>query len=230
MPSSVQMESAGVQNPIPVSAVRLGRPRFLRKWLLWVVLGLAATGLSLLLWGNVLLISSDPLPARVDEAVVLQGSILGEQARLVGAVQLLKQRPGAKMLVSVPKESYWGQPVSPIAYAYIEKSYGHEMAGRTEFCETGSDVSSTEQEAMVLIGCIREHGSSSIVVVTSSYHTRRAGIIWRKILRQRGLPLKLCVYRVDDPEFRPSGWWRDRRSAKTWLMEMTKLFWTVVFG
>jgi len=40
------------------------------------------------------------------------------------------------MFVSIPKESYWGQAVSPLAYAYIEKKYGGEIANRTGFCET----------------------------------------------------------------------------------------------
>jgi uncharacterized SAM-binding protein YcdF (DUF218 family) len=64
-------------------------------------------------------------------------------------------------------------------------------------------------------------------VVTSNYHTRRAGIIWRRVIREQKLPVKLSMEGVEDPEFTPAGWWRQRQYAKTWLLETTKLLWTI---
>jgi hypothetical protein len=55
-------------------------------------------------------------------------------------------------------------------------------------------------------------------------------MIWKKTLRQQHLPVQLWVYGVSDPEFHPTGWWHDRRSAKTWLLESTKLLWTLTVG
>ena len=201
-----------------------------RRLRFWIALAIFTIALSLMQWGSNLLISDDPLPAHVDEAVVLQGSILGEKARIRGAMRLLKQNIADRMLVSIPKESYWGQAVSPVAYAYIEKQYGHEFANRTDFCETGPEVNSTEQEARALIGCIRTNGLNSVAVVTSSYHTRRAGILWRRILRQEHTPVNLWIHGVADPEFHAEGWWRERLSAKTWSAELTKLLWTLTSG
>jgi hypothetical protein len=179
-------------------------------------------------WGGYLLISTDPIPAHVDEAVVLQGSILGEKARIAGAAQLVQQGIAGRMFVSVPKESYWGQAVSPISYRYIERTYGGEIASRTDFCETGPDVNSTETEATELIGCLQQRGSNSVAVVTSDYHSRHAGIIWRRALRRQHSSSRLLIHGVVDPEFHAAGWWRDRLSAKTWLGESTKLLWTLV--
>jgi hypothetical protein len=182
----------------------------------------------LLKWGGHLLIFDQPLPSHIDCAVVLQGSILGEKARIAGAVRLVQQGISDKILISVPKESYWGQPMAPIAYAYNEKLYGREIADHFVFCETNDDVDSTEDESKVLFDCIQAQGWKSIAVVTSDYHTRRAGIIWRQLLRQRHSSIQLWVHAVSDPEFHASAWWRDRRSAKYWFLECTKLLWTII--
>jgi len=200
------------------------------QYSLWSLLAAAVSVFCLMQWGANLLISSDPMPPSVDAAVVLQGSVLGEKARVAGAVRLLEAGSAGRILLSVPKESYWGRPIAPIAYAYVQKTYGQATADRTDFCTTGPEIDSTEQEAQTLASCIREHGWTSIAVVTSDYHTRRAGIIWRKTLGQEHLPIHLRVYGVTDPEFHARGWWRERQSAKTWLMESTKLLWTLAAG
>jgi hypothetical protein len=184
--------------------------------------------LTVLRWGGDLLVASDPQPAHVEAAVVLQGSIAAEKARLAGAVHLLQHGVADRILLSVPKESYWGQSIPPIARAYLERNYGSDVAARVDFCETGEAVNSTVQEAQALDACIREHRWQSIVVVTSNYHTRRAGIIWRKITAHDA-NLHLTMEGVGDPEFQQP-WWRQRQSAKTFVMEAAKLAWTVFGG
>jgi uncharacterized SAM-binding protein YcdF (DUF218 family) len=200
------------------------------KWLLWFLLTVAIVLLCLLRWGGDLLISTDPLPAHVDAAVVLQGSSIGERARLAGAMSLLQQGLPNRILLSVPRESYWGASIPPMARGYIERNYGSEAAARVDFCETGTDVNSTEEEARALDACVHQHGWQSIVVVTSDYHTRRAGMIWRRTIRQQDPSLHLWVHAVNDPEFQSRGWWHERLYAKTWLLEFTKLIWTELFG
>lgn len=197
------------------------------RYALWSVLVAAALLASFLRWGAYLLISDDPLPPQVDSAVVLQGSVLGQKARVAGAVRVLREGKTSRILVSVPRESYWGQSVIPIAYADIKNNYGEETADHIDFCET-DDVDSTEDEAAAVAECIEKRGLSSIAVVTSDYHTRRAGIIWRRTLREQHSPVHLWIHAVPDPEFHASRWWSERRSSKTWLLEFTKLLWTLV--
>jgi len=91
-------------------------------------------------------------------------------------------------------------------------------------------VDSTEEEARVLLECINERNWHTVAVVTSDYHTRRAGMIWRKVLKRQQSSVDLRLHAVPDPEFHASGWWRERRSAKTWLFELTKLLWTLGGG
>jgi uncharacterized SAM-binding protein YcdF (DUF218 family) len=112
----------------------------------------------------------------------------------------------------------------------VEKHYGSGLAARLDFCETGPDVNSTEQEANALAPCIREHGWINVVVVTSDYHTRRAGRIWRKVLTKQHPSAHISLHGVDDPEFAANRWWGNRLSAKTWYLEISKLVWTWIFG
>jgi hypothetical protein len=198
------------------------------RYLLWILLIAIVTLCCALKWGGYLLVGEDPLPAHAAGAVVLQGSFLGERARLAGAVQLLQQGRVDRILLSVPHESYWGQPLFPLVQNFIERHYGQGIASRIDICDSSPVVDSTEQEARVLTHCIQERGWQSFVLVTSNYHTRRAGIIWRRVIREGHLPIDLSVHGVDDPEFHSAGWWRERRSAKTWLMEFVKLCSTIV--
>lgn len=201
-----------------------------RRWVWWFLLALVGFVFGMLRWGGYLLTASDPLPAHVDAAVVLQGSMVGETARLSGAMNLLQHGVTDRILLSIPKESYWGEPMMPAVHSYIAKNYDSQKAARVDFCETGPEVNSTAQEAIAVSGCIRSHGWQSIAVVTSNYHTRRAGMIWKAVLRKQSPPLKLWIHGVPDPEFQPQGWWHARLSAKTWFMEISKLIWAELFG
>jgi uncharacterized SAM-binding protein YcdF (DUF218 family) len=193
-------------------------------WLLLAVATLVAVGFFI--WGDRILIFSEPLPKHADAAVVLQGSIIAEDARVGGALSLLRQGIVDRVLLGVPKQSYWGQAIAPIARTYLEKNYGDDLAARVDFCETGNEVDSTWQEAQTLSGCIREHDWQSIVLVTSDYHTRRAHMVWMKTMHNNSNP-RMWVEGVADPEFQHP-WWRHRRSAKIWFFETTKLIWTIL--
>lgn len=195
------------------------------RWILAVAIVIAV---CLLRWGGDLLISSDPEPQHVDAAIVLQGSIAAEKVRIAGAINLLQRGIADRALLSVPQESYWGQSIPPAARSYLERTYGRDLAARVDFCETNADVDSTVQEAQALGPCIQEHHWRSVVIVTSDYHTRRAGMLWRRMTRSDP-NLHLWIEGVADPEFQQP-WWRHRRSAKIWLMETSKLVWSVLGG
>jgi uncharacterized SAM-binding protein YcdF (DUF218 family) len=174
-------------------------------------------------WGSRILVNEDDLPAHVECAVVLQGSLNGEKARLAGAVTLLQRGIASEVLVSIPEKGFWDQDIRPVALNYLKTKFGEQVAAHIIFCETGSKVDSTEREAEVLVGCIREHGWRQVTVVTSNYHTRRAGIIWRRIARKQDPQLQLWMHAVSNPDFNASRWWAERTSAKTWLLELMKL-------
>lgn len=193
------------------------------------LLTLLIVTVCVLRWGGYWLVATDPLPGQVDGAVVLQGSVSAENARLAGAMQLLEQNRAGRVLLSIPKQSYWGEPVAPAATRYLQRTFGGELASRVDFCETSADVDSTADEARALRSCIQDHGWTALAIVTSNYHTRRAGMIWRSVERDNSR-IHLWIYGVDDPDFQPRGWWRKRRYAKTWFFEATKLVSEWLFG
>ena len=203
------------------------RRRFRALW--WLLAVSVAIVLCLLCWGSNLLIVNEPAPKHVDAAIVLQGSIMGEKARIAGGVDLLQHGLADRLLVSVPKESYWGQSVPPLARAFIERNYGSDATAQVDFCQTGTEVNSTRQEAQAVSACVEQHHWHTIAIVTSDYHTRRAGLLWRRTLKERNLEVNLWIDGVTDPEFQQP-WWRHRQSAKIWLMESSKLLWSTLGG
>jgi uncharacterized SAM-binding protein YcdF (DUF218 family) len=194
----------------------------------WLLAAVMVVIVCLLRWGGDLLTASDPAPEHVDAAIVLQGSIAAEKARMAGAMDFLRRGVASRALISVPKESYWGQSIPLVARSYLERTYGSDLAARVDFCEIGADADSTVQEAQALNPCIQEHRWQSIVIVTSNYHTRRARILWRRAVR-REPNIHIWIEGVPDPDFQQP-WWRHRQSAKIWVMETTKLVWTLLGG
>lgn len=182
-----------------------------------------------LCWGSNFLVAGDPIPAHVDAAIVLQGSIAAERVRTDGAIDLLRRGVADRVLLSVPKESYWGQPVPPMARSYLERNNGTELAARVDFCETSGDVDSTVQEAHAVVPCILERHWQTVVIVTSDYHTRRAGMIWRRTAKRENQKIHIWIEGVADPDFQPP-WWRHRQSAKVFVMESAKLVWALLAG
>lgn len=199
--------------------------RFLR----WLFAACVLVALGLMGWGSKLLIAPDPMPAHVDAAFVLQGSIVAEKARLAGAMDLINRGLAGRILLSLPQESYWGQAMPPVARAYLQRTYGNDLAARVDFCETGAEVNSTAQEVEALMDCVQTHNWRSIAVVTSDYHTRRARILCKRTLKRHNSQINLFMVGVEDPEFQ-APWWRHRQAAKIWLTESVKLIWTIMGG
>ncbi len=88
----------------------------------------------------------------------------------------------------------------------------------------GQDMVSTLEEAEVL-GGILGPGSTTLLVVTSPSHTRRAKVIFEKVLPQArvlvlGSPYEAFVDR----------WWTDFRSATAVTLETAKTVWMLVGG
>lgn len=195
------------------------------RLILWMLGGVILVAACIALLGSKLLIADDPLPSHVDALVVLQGSIAAERERIAGAALLLQNGVSDRILVSIPGESYWGQSLRPIASSFIERNYGAAVASKTDFCETGPEVDSTRQEAETVNACIQQRHWNAVAIVTSEYHTRRAGFLWRRAVRHT--TTRVWIEAVADPDFQRQ-WWRTRRSAKIFCLELSKLAWALV--
>jgi uncharacterized SAM-binding protein YcdF (DUF218 family) len=195
---------------------------------LWLVGILAVLVACFLHWGGFLLVAGDSVPEHVDAAVVLQGSVASEKARMAAAMALMQRGVANRVAISVPRESYWDEEIAPIARPYLEKKYGAELAGRVDFCGTEPDITSARQEAQALSTCIQEHGWKSIALLTSNYQSRRVGMVWRKTLPTADRSVRVSVESVPDTDYQPRGWWRQRHYAETWLQESAKLAWAIL--
>jgi uncharacterized SAM-binding protein YcdF (DUF218 family) len=204
-----------------------GSRRQLRNALLILALAACAVVLALL-YGGDLLVGTDSLPAHAQVAVALNGSITGYVARRAEAMRLLKSGVVDHVMMSLPPGSYWGENIPQVAQYYFANQYGAAIAQKVVYCVNSAN--STIQEAAALKQCLEQAAWRQVIVVTSIYHTRRARMIWRKTLAGANPPFGLWVHGVIDADFRPHGWWRRRRYAKTWLFETSKLLWEYVFG
>ena len=121
--------------------------------------------------------------------------------------------------------SQFGVSDSELAQAFVTKN----ASGRAVVCEVLGD--STFDETIDAARCLQTFHPSSVLLVTSAYHTRRALTIFRHRLPQYqwhvaalGGPLE-----PGTPWVRTADqWWRNRRWAKTVSDEWQKWAWWFV--
>jgi uncharacterized SAM-binding protein YcdF (DUF218 family) len=82
-------------------------------------------------------------------------------------------------------------------------------------------ATSTKSEAELVRNWVVKNRARRIIIVTSSYHTTRASMIFRCVLRDLDVQV-LARPAARDP-FRPDGWWRDRDQLRNGVFEWQKL-------
>ncbi|MGH9327854.1 MAG: YdcF family protein [Terriglobia bacterium] len=198
------------------------------RWGIVIIAAVIVAVVLFLRYGGDLLVANDRLPSHAQVAVVLNGSAAGMRARTAGALQLSRRGVVDHVIISVPPTTYWGESVPEVAHRYFENELGPQQADQILFCV--SKANSTIQEAGAIMECLRSRGWTEVIIVTSNFHTRRAGRIWRAAVRSARPPVHIWMHGVADGSFQPRGWWRKRIYAKTWLLETSKLLWETVFG
>jgi uncharacterized SAM-binding protein YcdF (DUF218 family) len=157
----------------------------------------------------------DQGPAKADAAVVLAGGYWGK--RILFAADLVKQGYVPRVLVSGPP-GFYGVNESEAAIAWAVKQGDPAVW----FVAVPHEATSTRTEAQALLGYVRQHDIHSILLVTSNYHTARAGRIFRKTEREMGGGPDLRVVAAPDKYFAPASWWQSREGRKTAFLEWTK--------
>ena len=159
--------------------------------------------------GGYLIHDEPPVPA--DIVVVLAGDFLGN--RILTAADLVRRGLAPKALVSGPGGAY-GMYESDLAIAFAVRHGFPE----SYFIGFPNDATSTVAEADVVIPELRKLHARKIEIVTSNFHTRRAGDIYRS----RASDLEFHVVSAPDRNFSPDGWWKNREGRKTCLVEWEK--------
>jgi uncharacterized SAM-binding protein YcdF (DUF218 family) len=191
--------------------VVLLKPPF-RKWLAALVL-ISAFILSHAFWLAALggwLVRTDP-PVRADAALVLAGDYTGY--RVLKAAEMVRQAYTRTVLVSGP-EGMYGYNEAELEIPFAVRS-GYPAFW---FVAAPNQSHSTQEEALALVGMLRKRGVRTCLLVTSDYHTRRAG----RIYRAAAPDLDFRVVGAVTPQFDPADWWHTREGRKTFFLEWTK--------
>ena len=85
---------------------------------------------------------------------------------------------------------------------------------------------STKESALFTREIIKRHGYTSLILVSSPYHSKRANKIFKKIM---GDEIKV-ISAPSGESIRFDNWWKRERDRKTVLLEYLKLFWFWIFG
>ena len=184
-----------------------------RRWLaaLLLLLPIFLFRASLLQWYGNLLVDSAP-PVKADAILVLAGDFGGDRIR--HAATLVRQGYAPYALVSGPM---------PI-YGVNEADLAIAMARREGFIDERLEpvylkASSTLEESRKFAPELQRRGIHSILVVTSDYHTARAGRLFRRVLGGR---TQVRMVATPDVHFPRASWWREREGLKTVFYESLK--------
>ena len=162
------------------------------------------------------LVKAEP-PEKADIALVLAGDSEGN--RILTAAGLVRSNFAPKVAVSGPSGMY-GHHECDLAIPFAVKAGFPE----SYFIHLEHDARSTKEEAADTIPRLRQLGARKVLLVTSDYHTRRAG----KIFRAMAPDLRFVVVAAPDTHFTPSGWWHNRQGEKTafteWVKTLTEPF------
>lgn len=159
--------------------------------------------------GAYLVQSGDPSPSEI--AVVLAGDLYGN--RILKSAQLVQAGFAPKVLVSGPGGLY-GHHECDLAIPFaVSKGYPEEW-----FIAYPHEAHSTLREAYVVLAELRRRKIRKFLLVTSDYHTRRAGRIFHAL----GRDLDFRVVSAPDEFFRWNSWWHNREAQKTVFLEWSK--------
>ncbi|MBS1686057.1 MAG: YdcF family protein [Bacteroidetes bacterium] len=87
---------------------------------------------------------------------------------------------------------------------------------------------STAEEADTLLGYCRAHQVKKLLVVTSLFHTRRAGKVYRK--KFAGTDIKIIMRGAHDSQFDENYWWKDEYGLIALNNEYMKTFYYFLKG
>jgi uncharacterized SAM-binding protein YcdF (DUF218 family) len=154
------------------------------------------------------------VPEHADVILVLGGGADG--SRYWHAVELQKQGYADRILLDASvSQTIYGKSEADLATEFLNRT----SPGLVEVCPTVQD--STFGEAADVNRCLARLNLSSVLIVTSNFHTRRALGIFQKRLPQ----YHWSVAAASAPYHYADQWWKHRAWAKTVLDEWEKFAW-----
>jgi uncharacterized SAM-binding protein YcdF (DUF218 family) len=153
----------------------------------------------------------DGPPMAADIIVVLAGDYSGE--RILKGAELAREG-FAPLVLANSSDAIYGRTESELAIGYAtQKGYSPDR-----FVSANWIAHSTVEEAKAAIAELRRRQVHRVLVVTSLWHTGRAGRIFRRLAPE----MDIRMVGADDPEWHNGKWWIDRQGKKTFFLEGVK--------
>ena len=156
------------------------------------------------------LVKAEP-PVSAEAAVVLAGDAAGD--RLRKGIELLRAGYVPFIAVSGPC-CFYGRNEGELA---VEMAIG-EGAKREWFVVVPMEAYSTREESDYIVRFLRERKISSFLLITSDYHTRRSG----RVYRRKAADISFRVVASRERRFQSDRWWHMREGQKVFLAEWQK--------
>jgi uncharacterized SAM-binding protein YcdF (DUF218 family) len=190
------------------------RPSFFLKFLVCIAI-LIALAVATHAWWLAALgrqLVRDDGPAHADIAVVLAGDYYGN--RILRAAELVQQGYVPHALVSGPHLLYGLYECDLEIPFAVKRGYPESW-----FIRAPNEALSTRDEAATILADLRRRGVHRFLLVTSDFHTARAGRIFAKAAAP---DVEMRVVGAPDNYFRADGWWHNREGRKTFVVEWMK--------
>jgi uncharacterized SAM-binding protein YcdF (DUF218 family) len=150
-------------------------------------------------------------PQKADIVVVIGGDYKGN--RILKGGELVREGYVPKVLCSGSGGIY-GHFESDLEIEYaVSRGYPADT-----FIGLHYPALNTDDEARAVIGRLRQLGVHKYLLVTSDFHTARAG----RIFRREGRDLEEHTISAPDPDWNGGQWWKNREGRKIWFYEMIK--------
>ena len=160
------------------------------------------------------LVHEDPL-VKADAIVVLAG---GKGNRIEAAARLYREGFGEKLLFS-------GFRVYPETYSSsFMKTYALKLGvPEVNIITYNPDVEvSTRGESLANLELLKMNRMKKFIIVTSTYHTRRTNLIYKRAVSLLEYDVEFLVYPAPDPYVPINSWWKIRTGQKAIFFEYAK--------
>lgn len=156
-------------------------------------------------------------PEKADLAVVLAGD--GTGLRILKAAELVRDGYVPAALISGPSSDYEVPECDLAISLAVRRGFPESY-----FQHLHKDNSSTEEESRDVLAELRARGVHKVLIVTSGYHTRRAGRYYRNLT-----DIRAVMVAAPERYAERDTWWRNREGRKRIFLEWTKTV-TTPFG
>lgn len=183
-----------------------------------MLLFLVVWGKSPLLTGLAELWVRDEPLAKADVLVVLGG---GVNFRPFAAARLYREGWAPKVVATNVKTTHSEKlKLTPSETELCHRVLLEKGVPENALEFVGSEVSSTQEEAVAVADWAKTHGVKTLVVPTELFHTRRVGWCLARQLRGSGIAVKTRAIRT--PEYAVDNWWKSEQGLIAFQNEVVK--------